>query len=167
MTVPLPQLPTDNLYKFMAITGLVLLVLSPYFWVRFSLAEHEKLDATTKALFNYFPNIRYMDNLEATRQAGRWVSPTNTDPFESNRLVLLQAAGNDYQRAATEFEDLNRHAGLIAFACVAGAAIGLALCVSGFWLWYSRIQKHQDRILAIEAKAVTEPSHPPPPDAPN
>jgi len=59
MNVPaLPSPPTDNLYKFMALSGVILLIIAPFFWAKFYITHTERTRSAWDALrplpYEYF-----------------------------------------------------------------------------------------------------------------
>ena len=139
--ITLPSLPTDNLYKFIAISGLVLVVTSAVIiW------SHDK--ALTSIV---------------QEQARR----TSLLAAERKQVIDTQALPEQKKTEIAEIE-AQLKSGYKVFDIALGAAnfygflalgldlVGLLAAAIGFWLWYTRVQVHHDRILAAHAKQITQ-----------
>jgi hypothetical protein len=63
MNVPaLPTPPTDNLYKFMALSGVVLLIVAPIFWANYYITQAERTRLAFEALGASLPPPDYYLN---------------------------------------------------------------------------------------------------------
>ena len=120
----LPSLPTDNLYKFMALSGIILIISS--FFIVWKHADRSQ---------------------ELLRELEAGLAVENT--YSDNR-------GSDLSNLKLKVEELKliikdkpwyMALGLIS------QIIGWFLIIIGFRLWYLRVQKHQDIILAEQARS--------------
>ena len=139
--------PTDNLYKFVAISGLVLLFGAPVYWATFELQLQERRTEAIVAFEKSWPPAEYFfspkpdDTPENARVRERWEALRNA--VEAAEVRNARATARLHQ-----FERLDR--GLSALAIVLALA-GLAAALVGFRLWYVRVQRPQDRLLLKQA----------------
>jgi hypothetical protein len=121
----LPSLPTDNLYKFMALSGIILIISS--FYIVWDHAERSQ---------------------ELVRELKTGLAVENT--YSDNQ-------GSDLSNLKLKLEELehilNQKPTYMTFLLI-GQIIGLALSIIGFGLWYLRVQKYQDIILAKQAGSL-------------
>lgn len=120
MNLPV-SVPTDNMYKFAAIFGLVMVIAS--FWGVITQAS-----LTNDIVFVSAPEIA---SLEANQ------SPT---PSEKAKLDVLK------KRKEAAIEDRKG----IDDLCSKMAGLGTAVSLVGFFFWYWKIQRHQDRLLSLQ-----------------
>jgi len=120
----LPSLPTDNLYKFMALSGIILIISS--FFIFWKQADRSQ---------------------ELLRELKAGLALENT--YSDNRRSDL----SNLKLKVEELELLIKfRPWYIAFLLIS-QIIGWFLSIIGFRLWYSRVQKHQDIILAEQARS--------------
>jgi len=120
MNLPV-SVPTDNMYKFAAIFGLVMVIAS--FWGVITQGY-----MTNDIVFVSAPEIA---SLEENK------SPT---PSEKARLDVLK------KRKEAAIEDRKGIDNL----CSKMAGLGTAVSLVGFFFWYWMIQQHQDRLLKLQ-----------------
>jgi hypothetical protein len=152
--IPLP--PTDNLYKFVAISGLILVVTSI---IMYSLLR----DNTSQALWEAIPSLKaQQERLEAewasffkrqktaSTEASREQMQHSDDLDEASEKINQRCAQTNaaYESAAERLRN---------WSCLLlSGIIGALMMAGGFFLWYRRVQKFQDLILASEAKRPAE-----------
>lgn len=148
---PLPQLPTDNLYKFLALTGLVLVVTSGYLNFE-ALTKWEKVEfafgrSADRALSRVKQASSVVDSFQNTRKADSALNALQS-VFDSEKavddsIIKLHTTERAEWKALleTHFLDWMWYSGWV-------------LPVSGFSLWYWKVQRFQDRQLA--AQTVTD-----------
>jgi hypothetical protein len=153
--ISLPRLPTDNLYKLIALSGLLMAfgvyVGLEYAWFQ---AYHQWIEH--KAQYDLFKD-RFQDSkadLEALEKRFAGLTTKEFDIEAEN----LQELGERYRAESTQFLisakqiefSLNR---LAFYSRIRSAAIivGLVLAAFGFTLWYFKVQLPTDRKLAQEA----------------
>lgn len=150
MNIPSP--PTDNLYKFLALAG-ILVAVGSYIFV------YLQADRSQELLIELKQGAAL---IHAETEIARLRSLLN-DPNERRSKHLEEA----YETAVREGARLTKVEEELAFllawknrymiALVAGLVVGAALSAVGFVLWYRRVQKYQDLILrrqATEAKGT-------------
>jgi hypothetical protein len=148
MTIPkLPIPPTDNLYKFMAISGVVLLIVAPIFWAQFYITHTERTRLAIRALrIDLSPEHEYW-NAKARIERGE--SVTN----EQKKLVeKYDAQQEEAGRVSSEFLVYDRFSCVVTVVAIALFSLGLVFTPLGFRLWYVRVQKPLDHILAKQAR---------------
>jgi TM2 domain-containing membrane protein YozV len=135
MSMQLPNLPTDNLYKFISLSGLTIFIFS--FFIPF--------------YFDYSINLKVAD------------IQSDVHVLE-NKLIMLENTPKDsphFDRRAQESEvlifkarkanELAKHLRLnqleILHYKYLGISIGVILSLLGFYLWYTRVQKYLDKEL--------------------
>lgn len=120
----LPSLPTDNLYKFMALSGIILIISS--FFIVWKHADRSQ---------------------ELLRELKAGLAVENT--YSDNR-------GSDLSNLKLKLEELELiikdKPWYMTFLLIS-QIIGWFLSIIGFRLWYLRVQKHQDIILAEQARS--------------
>lgn len=108
----LPSFPTDNMYKFMSIFGLALIISSFFIY-----------EIRSDTLWEKSLKLQEM-NFSNKAQEERYINEIIYDIKYISSLVNFQ------QRA------------------------GSVLTVSGFVLWYLKLQRYQDKIIISKAKAI-------------
>src|SRR5689334_12006318 len=69
MTIPgLPSPPTDNLYKFMALSGLVLIIIAPFFWANYYFPQADRIHLAFESLRDEVNGLSLPDPLKQTTQ---------------------------------------------------------------------------------------------------
>lgn len=156
MVPQFPQPPTDNLYKFIAIFGLVLFIVGvglPTYAIR-DLADKEqelvgRTEATTRDVIFKTADLLSKDKFESHEQ----------------KMAALDQAGKDvaafakksHEAAAQQSQWQRDYAKWLSKSGERLAVLSLVVMVFGFALWYYRVQRKQDAILDCEvAKAKSE-----------
>ncbi len=179
MTPPITP-PTDNMYKFMALSGVALVIVGIYCWVQLWISFNEREQtlnesiARSLALSSANAHLSRIQWLLKNPQARREINSTQatTSPwvaewdraFEglSSWKPELPPPNFDVQlsQLQTARWRLSAWPG-ISSICLLPA--GIALAAWGFRLWYRRVQVYQDAILKAEARAKQqaekEPAH--------
>ena len=155
----LPTPPTDNLYKFMAITGLALMVLS---FVPLEIAVRDlHLRAIELGGQNKILTIELQRLNEQSEAAPHAPGKSGDERREHLRDLWTQARIKQAQIATTKEQleaTLEKYRDYVFFSSV-GVGIGGFLSVLGFSLWYKRLQRYQDE--AIRASTRTSDTTPP------
>jgi hypothetical protein len=147
MNVPtLVSPPTDNLYKFMAISGVVLLIVAPFFWAQFHITHAERTRLAIRGLRVLPPDHEYF-NSKARIERGDAV----TD--EQRKLVeKYDAQREESDRVSSEFWVYQGFSYVVTGAAIFLGLLGLVLSGLGFRLWYLRVQKPLDLILVKQTR---------------
>ena len=144
--------PTDSLYKFVAISGLVLVVVAVVVWLQtwqdYTAAVIDAVDPMSDAKRAVIDNYEALTSAaepdeeqrqERIRQTGRRAE--EAERRAQNALMKVKVANARYDRFQT----------LGTVLCI----VGFAAMILGFILWYRRIQRYQDRIIKKQAESAT------------
>lgn len=155
-----PSFPTDNLYKFLSIAGLLTYLLSSYYsYTKFneyqsSLIEHniiiDKSNATGKKLLQTVQDENeVVKSISNELKQGKFDSTKNAK-FDSGYKITLGDIEN-YETALLSEKGLSAKLDIqreelntILSYCDWGIRIGRAFMFFGFLFWYMKIQKPQD-----------------------
>lgn len=125
--MPIPSLPTDNIYKFMAIGGIILLL--------------------TGHFASFSAGTRTQELAAQVIQAKAIAEIYAKTDSQKAELALAESMG-----AEAEWEFLLRAKwGYLAWLEFTFWA-GLLLSITGFVLWYFRVQRHLDKLLVAQTK---------------
>lgn len=150
----LPQLPHDNLYKFMAMSGLVSFLAVSYFWYQNSEGEvdfaHENLQQVNqisidlKYLEKELEHYRYFEKDE---KKARWHFIQSMKEIEKKQ-ALRESKQQKIDSAKGKFDFVQSVAGFFMFA-------SYLLMAWGFRMWYVRLQRHLD--IMVSKDSVNHP----------
>jgi hypothetical protein len=157
--------PTDNLYKFASIFGLVLLVAAAGFWWRASLDmddEFIKLAEQSETFRQRY--VKYADGVNAlietyNRVGGDYTKLTPQQVAEfRKRLEALEPLHRENEDLATKmlrpqllFQRRYERYELVKWFCGVGMLAGTLISCFGFLLWHRRLQVHLDKQLSRDA----------------
>lgn len=146
-----PNLPTDSLYKFCALAGLIVTTLSivlPNIALHNLTLELIKTNGEIKVLeaeSQHFKDAGNKDSLSPEEK---------TNLLEKSKELEIKLIQLKSKNDAENFlNEQTQHWRSIAFF---GAFLGVILIATGFILWYRKVQKYQDIILKNEAGIVSE-----------
>jgi len=148
LPAPTNYVPLDNLYKFTAISGLVLIALTLY---NISLAgiEFRKLRAETtmeSALLNSELQIHSMpSNAKEPYSKEQYIAIARRIEENKVKMVALKQMEDSYKPGGTNAQ----------FASTV-FVLGFLLSAAGFALWYFRLQRFQDELLQLEVKQARQ-----------
>jgi len=143
-----PNVPTDNLYKFIALSGVALFFFAggflfvsqkDFFDQRAALRELTgRMEAERENMIarDSYPN---MTNLADTADVERHLRALDS--------LLVAHAG---KRGAADVYDMGRK--IVMVVCLVMMTAGATIADIGFRLWYKRLQRYQDIIVRAEAK---------------
>jgi hypothetical protein len=145
-----PNLPTDNLYKFCALAGLIATILSivlPNIALHNLNLELIKTNGEIKVLeaeSRHFKAAENKDNLSPEEK---------TNLLEKSKELEIKLIQLNSKNDAENFLTAQaRHWRSIGFF---GVFLGVLLVATGFILWYRKVQIYQDMILKKEAGGVS------------
>lgn len=161
----IPDLPTDNLYKFIALLGMTIFILSLIFpiWKMQEIAERNFILEEELSLYQ-----RRMKDAKL-KAASLWSfveqhppdkSPPNKaqlDRFVSQVDLMekeLKDIGDWQSKAIIRVEFLKylkQQLERWEVYLTIGVCIGSAIMLCGFIMWYFKLQRYQDRIIKKEA----------------
>jgi hypothetical protein len=155
MAISLPFIPpTDNLYKFIALSGLLLALGAPVYWTAYQITLDEReesyIHAHLDALGAHVEPYDPMGALNGT------LVPTPTPSLDVKAQAEVKQ--RELYRASV---GLGRYARFrVAVNIIAAIAwiVGVLLTLSGFRLWYRRVQVPQDQLLAKQLELKPKPS---------
>jgi hypothetical protein len=146
--VDFASLPTDNLYKFIALAGLAIQFFSLYF----SIVQLDKLegkieDAELESALMELESTHIESEVSRLEQIAE---PSRDDVKAARertnelgrRSIRLKGNLKSTKRLLKRAKDLR-------FLLLGGAIFGLGLTVMGFSLWYYRLQRYQDRAAQV------------------
>jgi len=166
MQPPFPTIPTDNLYKFLAISGLVILLICSIYpaliTARVSTSAAEVV--ATRKLLDYQAEtlkeeVARIESDLAQAKKAKLVTNERLDALEE-RNERARAGLEDAKRRIIDFEKQAKVALAEGNALKAqmdlmmpATVIGGGLFGLGFFLWYVNVQRHADTIIRNQAKA--------------
>lgn len=170
----IPQLPTDNLYKFMALVG-VLVTLASLLFPGYQLFEIGRQQITAETEFEVLKERGRLleaetedldrERNELSRDIVELKNRHNTSTKDINALDARNIMYRQrYAELRTKRSEVLANASLVGgkleeisrllqwatyslLVTVIGTALGLTLAFKGFNLWYQRVQIHQDALL--------------------
>jgi hypothetical protein len=145
----IPNLPTDNLYKFMALSGLLILILSISYPTYHTLELEKQRMMISGEIEILKSETDLLERIVFERTKRQYKL---TDP-EFLQVVQLKKVLAKIKAQGMQLDLLESQIKRYEWFCWVGFFIGLLLSVSGFSLWYIRVQRFQDKILK---RQVTE-----------
>lgn len=165
----IPNLPTDNLYKFVSITG-VFLALVCFLAMEYRFSQQAELDTEVilgiEALGHFMRGLDSVHQLPEEKHAhekqNKSIKPDH-DPLLSKRYEALEARVKNIDqeimglRKKSEIaENHSQRTQRIRPLLLVAGLIGIALACIGFYLWYHRLQKYQDFLIKVQAVSAAE-----------
>jgi hypothetical protein len=177
--ISFPSLPTDNLYKFLALSGTAIVLATMYLITTWTLTvwDHatEALEAvelstarleSAKRKLDLFGTL--IDNSIADRNGTRKHDPSKLELTYSDDEIKAMRNSIVQESEAMALENVkvkvasrritDQHAQLIAL-CVIGAPfmfVGSMMMITGFRFWYSRVQVPMDAQICRGIKLVEQ-----------
>jgi len=170
----IPDLPTENLYKFICFTGLSLIIISPIYYQVFThqvLLKNMDLKlemALTKKRVAFLKkDVEFLgsDVEEATKKLEIRKEQVKENPkgpdkeIEKNKVLRLRGMARDVEiemvkmdRLAEEVFFLNEQHNLLKKFSIIGFVVGSFLFGVGLYFWFTRIQIYEDRIIKKKAQ---------------
>lgn len=189
-TMNIPNLPTDNLYKFIALTGVVLFIISlllPEYLIRqyrddielyngdvrklgVEKAESEEkrqelkkqidfLDKKSNSNCNSIVNdtlvvrSRVYDGPKELVQLSKQIDERIEEYFELNRVLKIKSI--EIMTKLAIIENKEKDINEIKEASEFFIPFAISLAILGFFLWFEKTQKHQDKVIQKQATAYT------------
>lgn len=161
----IPNFPTDNLYKFIAISGLILILVSmviPFIKSEEILLQTQK-DSLKLSIFEI--QSKYLDEnveflksrMEKLLEENKDTKFTNEDKEDAIKLqndlmqLEIDLANIKNKNNITE-ESLNTLRNLRKTFSLVGV-LGFVLATFGFLMWYVKLQFHLDKIIEKQSEA--------------
>ena len=166
MTLPIPSLPTDNLYKFIALFGLATVLLASYGLrdlSRQNARREESLleigadSAVTRARVLY---QRRIDTRSAARlrQGAQDLASPQIESVVEYPPPDTAAVRRKWLAIQTRREIQETQSDIVWLYWLNG--IGFVMIVSGFTAWWFLVQRYHDRVLRREAEGIQTPDRP-------
>jgi len=166
--VPLPKVPTDNLYKFLALSGVLLIVFGAYWPAHEADQWYARVDAWTErqAIHHVRTDIdRGLVWKAIDSRAKALANPTDTAKANAAEEKLRELAESEMQFEVADrqawkeeaakntverdvLERMGKQALTRTRICWLLIGVGFLLAMFGFWRWYFKIQVHVDRAYA-------------------
>lgn len=158
----LPNLPTDNLYKFIALSGLFM---SAFFTSLLVYQEREMYRVQTDAELRFKTYLTKAQMLQSMSEIAKTAklptdSPDNLEiwktmiqPMNEQIIKMGQEAMKEFREDSQVFVDTATNRAMMEawnWPLRVGIDTGGAIAIVGFLLWYFRLQRHQDEIVRNE-----------------
>ena len=140
MAIPIPNLPTDNLYKFQALSGLFIGVFCIVFL-------HLQVSETTKSIAIAEAEIANSDLLISILEGEN--SPLIDNEMRSQLYTSLLEKQANLRISNAKNREETKLSRYLLNPLHFISLISLLLSFRGFHLWYHRVQKLHDEILQI------------------
>ncbi|MFH1315373.1 MAG: hypothetical protein ABIH67_03175 [Candidatus Uhrbacteria bacterium] len=142
----IPNLPTDNLYKFIALVGVVVLLAASYFPIikarelRLAMIE---IEGKIKSLEI---EVQYLQDINKKLEPNESTGDRNKEEL-LDKAYKLKMKNEELRTNSKKVEVIG-----IDYECIRkiqtyGMIFGFILSAFGFFLWYFKIQKYQDKQL--------------------
>jgi hypothetical protein len=155
------KFPTDNLYKFLAIFGLVIQILMFWYYDKI-VSEAVTLQTEILADTDFINGKKHssLDLIEQLEELNNKAHIKNRDSIinlivtENKKLAVYKDELSLAEKKRVILDEKKDYVHMwLKFAYVINA-IGLILMVAGFLLWYHKLQKYQDIIIKNEAMKI-------------
>lgn len=141
-----PNLPTDNLYKFIALVGVVVLLVASYFPIikarELKLAMIE-IEGKTRILEI---EVQHLPDRTKQLKSNETIGDCNREELV-DKAYKLKMKNEELKTNSKKLEVIGIDYEIIRKIQTAGMVLGFILSAFGFFLWYFRIQKYQDKQL--------------------
>jgi hypothetical protein len=133
----LPNLPTDNLYKFLALSGITLYIACLVLSVITSQDISDKRMKVSNELIELKKELNSIES--STKDEPTQTTQYKLDIFKSR----LDNKQSEVDSLATTFESISQ-------LLYSGYIVGLSSSFLGFILWYFKVQRYEDMILQAQ-----------------
>jgi len=142
----IPSLPTDNLYKLMAMSGVFIVAISLFLWA-------SSISGLNQSIIEVSTKIKIYELKKEALEHKKISGKIDTQLQDKIDNIFFQIQGNALKNKLL-LEDIKVNS-LIALSVI---LLGVFLSYLGFTLWYSRVQKYHDTILASQAEQLFKSS---------
>lgn len=150
----IPNLPTDNLYKFIALSGMSLILISIYLYLStFENIKNElssigyEMALLTLDIENKEYDLKENAENTITPEAHKELLNENREMRRKNGQHAIQV-----QRNCNRLQELQSLKGNVKLLLL----FGLVMSLTGFQQWYVKIQKPMDEKISLELKLMKE-----------
>ena len=157
MQIPSFKFPTDNLYKFVSLMGVVFFILPlalSFYYVLWTLDSYYEIAGevnTLDARVNFFET-----DLDRYKNENGILVFTNDEDqkkfLDEYRTFLFDLAYIDVE--SNQLEDRLSLAKFFVFLSASVSLVGCLFMLWGFINWYHRLQRPQDRMLLLKIKQI-------------
>jgi len=141
MAIPIPNLPTDNLYKFVALTGLFVAITGVFF-LEIQVERSSKAVSVLKAQVEY---KNYVLDLLESADTEASLSSDQRQRLVEKLISHEEEIIGGIADSGTELDTIEKRLRPIGLISLLGSIASMI----GFRLWYRRVQKPLDEILQI------------------
>jgi hypothetical protein len=142
--------PTDNLYKFIAISGLLIILASfvfPQILYKDYAMKFAEIEGDLRVLERQMDTLNSIKDTESDDPRQK-----KEDDIEKNRIEIEFEKGLAEAFRKREIRvALSNYAHRWQIFGYIGMSFGLVMMSSGFYLWYSRLQKYEDKLMKCKA----------------
>ena len=151
----LPPLPTDSLYKFLALSGAVLFGLSLYLAVSLMKAYLARYDKVAfDADFLTARATWLTSRIEKAKASGK-IEAHELEYIIEN-MPMMEESRAAFNTAHDRLNAWEKRARIVTIVLILLAVAGGSLAAFGFRLWYDRVQRYEDVILQERAATSKE-----------
>jgi hypothetical protein len=141
------NIPFDNLYKFMAISGLVCLIAIAGYW------HHEEEQRVLESYDYLYEVMEINVELKYLLEYLQYYREIEQDETEAKKFFIDKTKEIDIRSLQKEkAQDLKEYydglAGVYGISLFIGFLLSSSLSISGFSLWYYKVQRFQDAELS-------------------
>ena len=141
MAIPIPNLPTDNLYKFVALTGLFVAITGVFF-LEIQVERSSKAVSVLKAHVEYKNYVLdLLESADTEASLSRDQRQRLVEELISHEEEIIGGIAD----SGTELDTIKKRLRPIGLISLLGSIASMI----GFRLWYRRVQKPLDEILQI------------------
>ncbi|ELV8719645.1 TPA: hypothetical protein NKA09_003195 [Vibrio parahaemolyticus] len=133
--IDFPSLPTDSLYKFLALAGVLLCAMSLYTYVRFYTLIKSKVFNVKSDIQEREAEIAFLESQESPEQS---------------EILKVRVKHNRTKVQVEELEWYSKQLIVIGLLSFLFASSGAFMTYKGFNLWYWKIQVHQDKLIELK-----------------
>lgn len=150
----LPQLPTDNLYKFVTVLGASLVAIALGYYLAGTTALY-KLEAELEAQLttSELHSKLLSDSLTQAETNAERLPPAYVEHLRGQAAEQKKWV-SDTRRNLMLFKSQKTHFDQLYYWLVAMGGVGLASFLFGTGLWYFNHQRYQDTIIRKQAGAI-------------
>lgn len=139
--IDLPSLPTDSLYKFLALSGLMIIFASAFLYAKLRRELNDKIYEVECSQAKSGARLNFLKAQEC---------PDQEQVCELCALTSVSQIGTKKaRRLLTEFQALRQ----VFFSSI---IVGLVMAGGGFYFWYQKVQIHQDLFLQLQVEEMRQ-----------
>ncbi|HEY5602208.1 MAG TPA: hypothetical protein VIM41_03790 [Gammaproteobacteria bacterium] len=143
------SIPTDSLYKFMAISGTIIFISGFYAIVYFLIKANQFAYEKDKEMNNHIAQGEYLAWLAKSTDGIECLSEEAKKLREHSFMSIYKI-----ELISKYMSRIRAHFKLISVASIFVSVFGFALSVSGFWLWYTNSQLYLDMELQLKVMVL-------------